>query len=86
MKRKRKENRVYLISLSDNTGYIFGGSFRLGGEKYAKITKLHKEAKRYSSITRAIEAGKKLARSCKNLKGSFVVEDEDGYQKRIYTV
>lgn len=74
----------YLINFGNELGYIYGGTFRLRGEKYAKLTQLHSEAKRYSSKKRAIEAGKRYAQECQNICKHFFVEDEDGFHSWRY--
>lgn len=79
-KRKQKPKTLYLISLDSGTRYISGGTFRFGGKKYVKTTTLHSEAKRYTSKIRAVDAGRKLARSCSNIVGAVIVEEEDGFQ------
>lgn len=79
-----KKKNTYIISLGNEQGYIYGGTFRIGGKKFAKMTRLRIEAKRYSSKAKAVSAGKKLAKSCSNIINHFFVEEEDGFQSWIY--
>lgn len=75
---------TYLISIDNGTEYIYGGTFRLGKKKYAKLTKLRTEAKQYTSRSKAVNAGKKFRTSCSNVNGKFTVEEEDGFQSWQY--
>lgn len=75
-----------LIVADNGFDYVFGVTFRIAGTKYARLTSNRAEAKRYSSKSKAVEAGKKLAKSCHNLNGKFIVIEEDGFQGWEYSV
>lgn len=79
-----RNKTTYLVSIDNETEYIYGGTFRLGKKKYAKLAKLRSEAKRYTSRSRAISAGQKFRLSCSNFNGKFTVEEEDGFQSWQY--
>lgn len=82
----RKKSMQCLIVADNGYDYVVGGTFRIAGTKYAKLTSNRSEAKRYSSKSKAVEAGKKLAKSCHNLNGKFIVLEEDGFQGWQYSV
>lgn len=82
----RKQSMPCLIVADNGFDYVFGGTFRIAGTKYARLTSNRAEAKRYSSKSKAVEAGKKLAKSCYNLNGKFIVIEEDGFQGWEYSV
>lgn len=74
----------YIISFDNDGGYVEGGTFRFGGEKYAKLTKYRLSAKRYISLKRAEKVGRKLVNECCNTSRHFFIEEDDGYQSWKY--
>ena len=64
-------DKEYIIEVENHYGvksFITGGTYKFGGERYACVSEIISNAKRYSSKGRAINAGNKLAASCKNIK------------------
>lgn len=57
--------------------YVSGGSFIYQGEKYACITNVFTDAKRYSSYKRAISARDKLFASCTNVPTEYEILEVD---------
>ena len=79
-----KNKLGYRVFISHEMGYVMGGTFRIRGKKYAKLTHFPKEAKIYSTPEKAKPAVKKLAKSCENIPSHFFVEVEDGFSaKRV---
>lgn len=69
----------YRVFINPEMGYIIGGTFRIRGRKYAKLTHFPSEAKLYSTPAKAKAAGKKLSVTCENVPTHFFVEVEDGF-------
>lgn len=67
----------YIIRLKysgyNSAEYISGGSFVYQGEKYACITNVFKDAKRYSSYKVAVNARNKLFSSCTNVPSEYEI-------------
>ncbi len=71
----------YIVKIRDNTGYAYfigdGGTYQFQGEKYAVIVESAREAKRYTSLTRAKNAFEKLFESCVNVRGTVEFMEVD---------
>ena len=61
--------KQYVIKLRNNDGvfYIFGGTFCMHGQRYAKLTELISEAKCYGDRSHAINSLNRLTYKCVNL-------------------
>ena len=57
--------------------FIFGGTYKLGKEKFARTTELPNEAKQYRNERAAIRVGKRLLKTCENIKWFSVQNAED---------
>ena len=68
-------NQEYIIEIPRYGGieYICGGTYKIGGDRYARCSSILSEAKRYASERQALRAGERLAKKCTNLKGLWVV-------------
>lgn len=72
-----KKNKEYIIETELPSGarfFVFGGTYKFGKDKYARLTSRANEAKRYGRKGVAISAGNRLIKNCINIK-SFQIQE-----------